>query len=76
MKRICIQLFSAQKYFMDNKFQNISVETHDELGSLSNTSEILSDRNINMSFIRSRFSNVWTSKKKYGVDITISKQTP
>ena len=29
-----------------------------------------------MSYIKSRFANVWTDKKKYGVDISIKRQTP
>lgn len=76
MRRTCKQLFATQKYFKDNKFVNLSLETQDQLGSLHHVSNVFSTHNIDMTFIKSRISNVWTDTKKYGLDVTIDRQTP
>ena len=77
MIKVARYLFSSQgKYFLDSKFQNVSLETHNQLGSLHHVSKTLSDNQIDMTFIKSRFANVWTENKKYGLDITIEKQKP
>lgn len=68
--------FSTQKYFLDDKFQNVSVESHDRLGSLNDISNLLSKEDVNMIFIKSHFTNAWTKSKKYCLDISIEKQGP
>lgn len=63
------------KHFLDDKFQNASIESGDKLGSLYNVTSMLKDNNVNMVFIKSHFSNAWTDNKKYCLDISIEKQS-
>lgn len=76
MRRIGNYLFCSQKYFLDTKYQNISLETHNQLGSLHHLTKVFADRGINMKYIKSRTANAWTENKKYALDISIPVQTP
>jgi prephenate dehydratase len=62
------------KYFLDDKYQNVSIESGNQLGSLFNVTNTLKENNINMVYIKSHFSNAWTKQKKYCLDISIEKQ--
>lgn len=67
--------FSTTKHFLDDKLQNVSLVTHNKIGSLHNVSKLFTDENVNMTYIKSYFANAWTNNKKYCLDLTIEKQT-
>lgn len=76
MRRIVRNYFCTHRRFIDDKYQNISLETHNQLGSLHHVTQLLSDRGIKLKYIKSRTANAWSDLKKNGLDITIPKQTP
>lgn len=76
MRRTIARAFSTGKYFLDDKFQNVSIESSNKLGSLHDLCSLFTNEGVNMSFIKSHFSNAWTQNKKYCLDISIDKQSP
>lgn len=74
LRRAILRNFSSQKYFLDDKYLNISIESTDKLGSLNSISSKFAEHNVNMVYIKSQFANAWTKNKKYCLDVTIEKQ--
>ena len=67
--------FSSQKYFLDDKYTNLTLSSQNRMGSLSHIAEYFSQLKIDMVFVQSQFCNAWTVKKKYVLNISIIKQT-
>jgi prephenate dehydratase len=75
IRKIITKAFSSGKYFLDQNYQNLTLESGNRVGNLEGLCNIFTNDGINMIFIKSHFSNAWTQNKKYCLDISIEKQT-
>lgn len=71
MRKEIIHKFSTAKYFMDRSHLNLTIESDNSLGKLSCLENLLANNGINLTYIKSCFSNVWTQNKKSYLDISI-----
>ena len=75
MRKIVTRAFSSGKYFMDQNYQNLTLESGNRLGNLESLCNIFTNDGINMVYVKSHFSNSWTQNKKYCLDVSIERQS-